>query len=177
MTDLTDDMSDEQTAEPLLDESINGEFPEITCTLTPDQTDQRMEWVEESLLPHLTTIQETEDGFTFVFDSRPEAYAAVAEASWKESHCCAWATFDVELPMSDDRSPDSRRSCTHSHSASPPLDSLIVQPLRRLSWQRSSHVRGHRGTCPQPAGSLHASRESCSASLPITETRWQCING
>ncbi|WP_266083234.1 hypothetical protein [Haladaptatus caseinilyticus] len=102
MTDPTDDMSAEQTAETLLDESIDGELPEITCTLTPDQTDQRMEWVEGSLLPHLESIQETEDGFTFVFDRRPEAYAAVASASWKESQCCAWATFDVELPMSDD---------------------------------------------------------------------------
>jgi hypothetical protein len=102
MTDPTDDMSAEQTAETLLDESIDGELPEITCTLTPDQPDQRMEWVEESLLPHLESIQETEDGFTFVFDRCPEAYVAVANASWKESQCCAWATFDIELPMGDD---------------------------------------------------------------------------
>lgn len=101
MTDSTDDMSDEQTAETLLDESIDEAFPEITCTLTPDQTERRMEWVAESLLPHLESIQEHEDRFTFVFARSPEAYAAVTKTSWKESLCCTWATFDIELPMGD----------------------------------------------------------------------------
>lgn len=102
MTNSPDTGSDEQLDKLPLDESIDGDSTEITCTLTPDQTEQRMAWVKENLLPHLESIQEHEDGFTFVFDRSPEAYAAVAKASWKESHCCAWATFDVELPMGDD---------------------------------------------------------------------------
>ncbi|WP_227377148.1 hypothetical protein [Haladaptatus halobius] len=102
MTNSPDIGSDEQLDETPLDKSIEEDLTEITCTLTPDQTEQQIEWVEESLFPHLKSIQEHENGFTFVFDRSLEAYAAVTKASWKESHCCAWATFDVELPMGDD---------------------------------------------------------------------------
>jgi hypothetical protein len=57
--------------------------------------------VEENLLPHLLGIEEREDGFTFAFERNADAYAAVSEVAWKESQCCSWATFEVELPPGD----------------------------------------------------------------------------
>lgn len=84
-----------------IDDPTAGDLPEITCTLTDEEADQRLDWVEEHLVPHLDAIEEREDGYTFVFDRNPEAYTAVAEVAWKESQCCAWATFEVELPPGD----------------------------------------------------------------------------
>lgn len=79
----------------------DGDLPEITCTLSSERAERRLEWVEENLLPHLEDIEQHEDGYSFVFDRNPEAYAAVAEVAWKESQCCSWATFQVELPPGD----------------------------------------------------------------------------
>jgi hypothetical protein len=79
-----------------------GDLPEITCTLTDEEADQRLNWVADNLIPHLSAIEEHEDGYTHVFDRNPEAYVAVAEIAWKESQCCAWATFQMELPPGND---------------------------------------------------------------------------
>ncbi len=83
----------EQHADP-----TSEALPEITCTLTDEEADQRVEWVADALVPHLDAIEHHDDGYTFVFERSPEAYAAVTEAAWKESQCCAWATFQIELP-------------------------------------------------------------------------------
>ena len=82
-------------------DTTDGNLPEITCTLTDEEAEQRLAWVADNLVPHLDAIEEHDDGFTFVFDRTPEAYASVAEIAWKESQCCAWATFEVELPPGD----------------------------------------------------------------------------
>jgi hypothetical protein len=101
MADPTERMRDDQPENRLLDDPTAGDLQEITCTLTEEQTDQRRKWVEENLLPHLETIEEHEDGFSFVFDRNLEAYTAVAEVAWKETQCCSWATFEIELPPGD----------------------------------------------------------------------------
>lgn len=105
MTKHLDETLDEQPNErgenTRSNDPADGDFPEIACTLTSAQMEQRKEWVEENLLPHLNAIEKHDDGFSIVFDRNPEAYAAVAEVAWKESQCCAWATFDVELPPGD----------------------------------------------------------------------------
>lgn len=46
-------------------------------------------------------VEEREDGFTIAVDRSRSAYAAVTELAWKEAQCCAWATFEVELPPGD----------------------------------------------------------------------------
>ena len=95
--DSTEQASDgAQIADP-----TDGDLPEVTCTLTDEEAEQRLAWVGDNLVPYLDAIEEHDDGFTFVFDRTPEAYAAVAEISWKESQCCAWATFEIELPPGD----------------------------------------------------------------------------
>jgi hypothetical protein len=77
------------------------DLAEITCTLTDEEADHRQDWIAENLVPYLDTIEDRSDGYSFVFDRNPEAYAAVAEIAWKESQCCAWATFEIELPPGD----------------------------------------------------------------------------
>lgn len=88
-------------ADTQLSDPTDGDLPEITCTLSTEQAKRRLAWVEENLLPYLTDIEKHEDGYSFVFERDPEAYAAVVEIAWKESQCCSWATFQVELPPGD----------------------------------------------------------------------------
>jgi hypothetical protein len=102
MANSTERTRDDQPENRVIDDPTEGDLQEVTCTLTTEQTDQRRKWVEENLLPHLETIEEHEDGFSFVFDRNPEAYTAVAEVAWKETQCCSWATFKIELPPGDD---------------------------------------------------------------------------
>ncbi|WP_231187523.1 hypothetical protein [Haladaptatus sp. DYF46] len=102
MVDSIERTRDEQPENRVIDDHTEGDLQEITCRFTEEQTDQRRKWVEENLLPHLETIEEHEDGFSFVFDRNPEAYTAVTEVAWKETQCCSWATFEIELPPSDD---------------------------------------------------------------------------
>lgn len=82
-------------------DDTTDKLPAITCSLSETEAKQREQWARENLLPHLDAIEEREDGYSFVFDRNEEAYAAVTEAAWKESQCCAWATFEVELPPGD----------------------------------------------------------------------------
>lgn len=94
--------TDETTAERVDGESADGtagdELPDVACTLTPEQEAERGEWVEANVLPHLEGVEEHERGFSLVVDRNASAYAAVTELAWRESNCCAWATFEVELP-------------------------------------------------------------------------------
>jgi hypothetical protein len=75
--------------------------PPIACTLTTREADERADWIESTLLPHLVAVEEREDGFSLVLDRTADAVGAAAELAWKESHCCAWATFEVEFPPDD----------------------------------------------------------------------------
>ncbi len=88
-------MSDPSTA-------TDDDLPEIECTLTAEQAKARRAWVTENLLPVLEAVEEREDGYSLVFERTLEAYRAVTEAAWKESQCCSWATFEVELPPGDE---------------------------------------------------------------------------
>lgn len=97
-TDTTTDRDDSSRVAP----AVDGDYPDVTCTLTTEQAERRRAWMEEALFPHLEAIEERDDGFSFVFDRSAEAYEAVAEVAWKESQCCAWATFEVELPPGEE---------------------------------------------------------------------------
>ena len=101
MEDRSPRSIEERSEETVGGATTDGEFPAVTCTLTGEQVERRKDWVAEHLLPHLSAVEEREDGYTFVFDRNPGAYEAVAEVAWKESQCCAWATFEVELPPGD----------------------------------------------------------------------------
>lgn len=92
-TDETTDESVESNDTPAVDVR-----EEITCTLTDGGMDERLAWAEANLVPHLDRVETRSDGFSMVFDRTPAAYTAVSEMAWKESQCCSWATFAVELP-------------------------------------------------------------------------------
>ncbi len=80
----------------------DGSLPNVSCTLTAEEAQSREAWLEDNLLPHLTNVAKHDRGYTFVFERSPEVYSSVAEIAWKESQCCSWATFQVELPPGDD---------------------------------------------------------------------------
>jgi len=96
------DSETEETTETERSIASTGDLPDITCTLTEEQADRRMDWVEENLLPYLQDIKRHDDGFSFVFERTPKAYEAIAEVAWKESQCCSWATFEIEIPPGDE---------------------------------------------------------------------------
>lgn len=96
MTRDADATADDAVADP-----TGGDLPPIDCTLTEDEAERRNDWAREHLLPHLAEVERRDDGYTFVFERSADAYAAVAEAAWKESQCCSWATFEVVLPPGD----------------------------------------------------------------------------
>lgn len=100
-TDDDSSVDDGSAADPTVRDPTDGDLPEIDCTLSGAGEERRLAWVREHLLPHLEAVEETEDGFAAVFERSPETYAAVAELAWKESHCCAFATFEVALPPGD----------------------------------------------------------------------------
>lgn len=101
MAETSTDTGESEADDTQITDPTAGDLLGITCTLTGEEADQRLGWVEENLIPHLDAVEERDDGYTFVFNRTPEAYAAVVEIAWKESQCCAWATFEVELPPGD----------------------------------------------------------------------------
>ena len=102
MAENADDVRKGEKSHDRLADSTDGELPEVTCTLTDDETERRREWIRENLLPHLETVDDRRDGFAFVFDRNTESYGAVTELAWNEAQCCSWATFAVELPPEGD---------------------------------------------------------------------------
>ncbi|WP_396612140.1 hypothetical protein ACH9L7_02310 [Haloferax sp. S1W] len=98
MSDPPPELDDQLTDDTQFLDPTAGDLPEVSCSLTADEVAQRKQWIEANLLPHLVDIEARPDGFSFVFDRNPDAYAAATELSWKEAQCCAWATFEVELP-------------------------------------------------------------------------------
>lgn len=102
MTNPTDETAERQVDSDRADSSTGDEMPEIACTLTSEQVERRENWMKGNLLPHVEEVEERDGGFSIAVDRRVEAYRAATELAWKESQCCAWATFEVELPPGGD---------------------------------------------------------------------------
>ena len=56
----------------------------------------------DCILVHLKSIEKHRDGVSATFERDRKAYTAAVDLAWKESQCCTWATFGVELPPGDD---------------------------------------------------------------------------
>ena len=80
----------------------DGDRPAVACTLTGERRARRGEWIREALVPHLTAVEDRDDGVSLVFDRSAESHAAAAELARRESRCCSWAAFAVELPPGGD---------------------------------------------------------------------------
>lgn len=90
--------SEPSGAEPVRDATA---VDAVSCRLDPDQVRQRREWIEETLLPHLTDIDHRENCVTLTFERSATAYDVLTEVIWKESQCCAWAHFELEISPGD----------------------------------------------------------------------------
>lgn len=92
-------MDDQRTDSAIAGE--DGRAPEVRCSLSADDAETRLAWVESEVLPHLVAVRHRDDGFTAEFERSPEAFHIVANLAWKESRCCPWATFEIEVPPRD----------------------------------------------------------------------------
>ncbi|RDI72716.1 hypothetical protein [Halopelagius longus] len=102
MSETNDDARDDASSRERTTDPTDGEPSAVTCTLDGDGKERRRAWIRENLVPHLTRVEELDDGFSFVFDRNAESYAAATELARKESQCCAWASFSVVLPSEGD---------------------------------------------------------------------------
>lgn len=124
-SDLEDDTTDQGTT------TDTTALPDGHCGLTPDQMEARREWVEANLSPYLTRVDEHDQGFTLVFDRTPEAYTAVTEVAWKESQCCGWATFEIEL------APGNESIRWHEHAEHPDQQEFFGEALGEILGARA----------------------------------------
>lgn len=102
MSETDDDRRDDASTRERIAAPTDGELPAVTCALDDEGTERRRAWMREALVPHLRRVEELDDGFSLVFDRNAASYAAVTELARKESRCCAWASFSVELPPGND---------------------------------------------------------------------------
>ena len=133
IADRSADRSDEDSVAHRSDGGADVDPPEIACALTGEQVERRRAWIEDSLVPHLEDVVERDDGYSFVFDRSPETYWAVAELAWKESRCCSWAAFGVELPPAGDSVVWHVRSDREGGPAF--LDEALEETLRALDFR------------------------------------------
>lgn len=75
---------------------------EVSCALNESEAEERADWVETELLPHLTTAEAIEDGYVLVFPKTDAALEAVVTAVVLESRCCSDNSFTLEVPADGD---------------------------------------------------------------------------
>ena len=75
---------------------------DVACTLDESDARERSEWIEADLLPHLVDVEEITDGYEFVFERSPEAFAVVSKFIRVESNCCSDLWFEVTVPPGSD---------------------------------------------------------------------------
>ena len=74
----------------------------VACTLDEAGKEQRRDWVAETLVDALRGAQEREDGCEFVFEGTDDVLTAAATFVQRESKCCAFARFRIDVPQGFD---------------------------------------------------------------------------
>lgn len=82
--------------DPTADDTGRSDEPTVACTLSGEAREQRNEWFETELLPHLEAVEELDDGYEMAFDGTREVIETVAEAVAKEAECCSFAHYRVD---------------------------------------------------------------------------------
>lgn len=70
----------------------------VACRLTESEKDRRREdWVAETFAEAFRDAEEREDGYEFVFDGSDEMLEAVTTFLQRETDCCPFARFTLEV--------------------------------------------------------------------------------
>lgn len=72
--------------------------PDVVCTLDESTRERRRAEMESSFLPLVTDTRELADGYAFTLSDTPEAIRRAADFVAKEAGCCAFATYELEVP-------------------------------------------------------------------------------
>lgn len=75
----------------------NDTSREVACTLTEEQERERSEEVRSHLITTYLGFEESDDGVTIRFDGADESLLAVAEFTWAELQCCAFAEYEITV--------------------------------------------------------------------------------
>lgn len=84
------------------DHDTDAVIEAVECTLTEAEAAPRRDWVEAEFLPHLSAVEERDDGYVFTFPRTDEALEAAATAVLLESRCCAEQDYTLDVPADGD---------------------------------------------------------------------------
>lgn len=88
----------EQSTEPT--DASTDDQP-VACSLTAGEARDRLDWVEETLVPDMLDITVADDHLTWTFERTDDAIAGVTELTAREARCCAFATIEVTIPPAE----------------------------------------------------------------------------
>ncbi|AHG05377.1 hypothetical protein HALDL1_14095 [Halobacterium sp. DL1] len=67
---------------------------DVTCTIDPEDAQERRAWAQDALVPHVERTEQLDDGVALVFEDA--ALEAVAELVRNEAVCCSFADFRID---------------------------------------------------------------------------------
>lgn len=91
--DTTDGSGDESTTE--------HSSAAATCSLTPEEAVERLEWAAETLEGDLRDLRVEDDRLVWTFDRTERAIEGVTTLAEREAACCSFATITVTIPPED----------------------------------------------------------------------------
>ncbi len=87
---MSDTIRDYHDTESIVDE--------VACRLNETEAAERADWVEAEVVPHLSGVDELDDGFVLRFPNTDEVLESVVTMVVLESRCCADETFTLDVP-------------------------------------------------------------------------------
>ena len=89
--ETNNDTRDETASDP-------GADLEVACGLSEEERERRQgSWVERTFLASVRDVEELEDGYAWVFDGSDDVLEAAATFVRRETDCCPFATFHLEV--------------------------------------------------------------------------------
>ncbi|MGD8568506.1 MAG: hypothetical protein PVJ39_10490 [Gammaproteobacteria bacterium] len=69
--------------------------PVVACTLTSDEQQQRKTELRVTVLKHLVSTQEVDNGFKLIFNESPTLRDSLETLVKLENQCCGFLTFSI----------------------------------------------------------------------------------
>ena len=77
--------------------SHNDSDPQVACTLTDAENDERPDEVRATMTDAFNRAEELRDGYTLYFEGTQEPLAALAAFTSNELECCSFAEYSIEV--------------------------------------------------------------------------------
>ena len=96
--DTPDGVREDATAETDDGSTATADDEPPTCSLTPEQAVERLEWAAETLEADLRDLRVADDRLVWAFDRSEQAIEGVTTLAEREAACCSFATITVTIP-------------------------------------------------------------------------------